>query len=65
MILSDKQYNILKWVALIALPAFGVFYAAIAKIWGLSFENEIPLTTSAIGGFIGALIKVSELNLAN
>ena len=63
MILSDNQYNKLKWIALIALPALGVFYATISKIWGLPFESEIPLTTSALGVFIGALIKISENEL--
>ena len=63
MILSDKQYNKLKWIALIALPALGVFYATISQIWGLPFESEIPLTTSALGVFIGALIKISENEL--
>lgn len=34
MLLSDKVYNILKWIALIALPAVGTLYFALANVWG-------------------------------
>jgi hypothetical protein len=63
MILPDKVYNILKWVCLIALPAFAVFYAVIAKIWGLPYEAEIPATINAVAVLIGALIGVSHLTI--
>ena len=63
MILPDKVYNILKWVCLIALPAFAVFYAVIAKIWGLPYEAEIPATINAVAVLIGALIGVSHLSI--
>ena len=63
MILPDKVYNVLKWVCLIALPAFAVFYAVIAKIWGLPYEAEIPATINAVAVLIGALIGVSHLSI--
>lgn len=63
MKLPDKLYDVLKWVCLIALPAFAVFYAVIAKIWGLPFEAEIPATINAVAVLIGALIGVSHLNI--
>lgn len=61
--LKDSVYNILKWICLIALPAMAVFYAVIAKIWGLPYEAEIPATINAIAVFIGALIGISHLNI--
>lgn len=63
MILPDKLYNVLKWVCLIALPALAVFYAVIAKIWGLPYESEIPATINAVAVLIGALIGVSHLSI--
>ena len=63
MILPDKLYNVLKWVALICLPALAVFYAVIAKIWGLPFESEIPATINAVAVLIGALIGVSHISI--
>lgn len=52
MKLPDKVYNVLKWVALICLPALAVFYAVIAKIWGLPYESEIPATINAMAGVV-------------
>ena len=41
MILNDKWYGILKWIALIFLPALGTLYFALAKIWGFPYAAEI------------------------
>lgn len=60
--LKDSTYNFLKWICLIALPAVAVFYAVIAKIWGLPYEAEIPATINAIAVLIGALIGISNKN---
>lgn len=63
MILNDKVYDKLKWICLIALPALAVFYAVIAKIWGLPFESEIPATINAVAVLIGSLIGISHINI--
>lgn len=59
MKLNDKIYDVLKWVALIVLPAIATLYTALAGIWGLPFAEEIPATITAIDLFIGALLGVS------
>lgn len=59
MKLSDKVYDILKWVALIALPAVGTLYFALAEIWGWPYANEIVGTITAIDTFLGVLLGVS------
>jgi hypothetical protein len=63
MVLPDKMYDILKWVALIALPAISVFYFTISKIWGLPYGAEITATIDAVALLIGTLIGVSHLTL--
>ena len=63
MILNNRLYDVLKWVALIALPALGVFYFTIAKIWGLPYGAEITATIDALALLIGTLIGVSHLNI--
>ena len=63
MKLPDRAYNFLKWTCLIALPALAVFYAVIAKIWGLPYESEIPATINAVAVLRGALIGVSHLSI--
>ena len=59
MILSNKVYDVLKWVALIALDAIGVCYKTLAAIWGFPFGDEVLATCTAISLCIGALIGIS------
>lgn len=59
MKLNNKAYDILKWIALVALDAFGVFYKTIGEIWNLPYGNEVLATCAAISILIGALIGVS------
>lgn len=61
MILSDKQYDILKWISQIVLPACGTLYFALAKIWGLPYGTEIVGTITAFDAFLGALLGISSL----
>ena len=61
MKLPNKVYDVLKWVALIALNAVGVLYSTIAAIWGLPYGEEVLKTCSAVALFIGALIGVSTV----
>lgn len=58
--MSNKIYDILKWVALIVLDAVGIFYQEIAGIWSLPFGDEVLKTCVALSIFIGALIGVSS-----
>lgn len=62
MKLENRQYDILKWIAQILLPAIGTLYFALSKIWGLPFATEIVGTISAIDVFLGALLGISTAN---
>lgn len=57
--LDDKIYDILKWVALVVLPAIATLYTALAGVWGLPYAQEIPATITAVDLFLGALLGVS------
>lgn len=58
--MTNKTYDILVWVAQIVLPALGAFYAAIAQIWGLLYEAELPATILAVDTLLGAILKISN-----
>jgi len=60
-ILPDKVYDILKWVAIIALPAFSVFYAKIGAVWGFLYTEQICETLDACGLLLGALLCISTI----
>ena len=62
MILSDKLYNVLKWIALICLPALATLIGVLFATWGIPYSEQIVTTINAIGLFIGALIGISAYN---
>lgn len=62
MKLKNSTYDILKWVAMICLPALGTLYFALAQIWGLPYGEEIVGTITAIDAFLGALLGISTAN---
>lgn len=59
MEMSDKIYDILKWVALIFIPALGTLYFALSAIWGLPYGEQIVGTLTAVDTFLGALLGIS------
>ena len=58
--MSNKVYDVLKWIALVALDAVGVFYKTMGGIWGLPFGDEVLATCAALSLLLGALIGVSS-----
>lgn len=63
MVLSDKTYNVLKWVGLIVLPAIATLVKAVFPVWGLPYADAIATTCTALGVFVGTLIGVSQANM--
>lgn len=59
MKLSNKTYDILKWIAQYLLPAAGTLYFAVAGIWGLPYGEQIVGTITAIDTFLGVILGVS------
>lgn len=57
--MSNKTYNVLKWVAMIVLPAIATLYLALSGIWGFPYGEEIVGTITAIDTFLGALLGIS------
>jgi hypothetical protein len=60
MKLSDKLYDILKWITLICIPALATFYVALAPIWGWPFADEVAKTATAVCTLLGALLGISS-----
>ena len=59
MIMKDTVYDILskvqRW-----LPSLGLFYVAIAKIWGLPWGSEINETIVDVATLLAATLEVSS-----
>ena len=56
---TNSVYDILskiqRW-----LPALGVFYVAVSKIWGLPWGNEVNETIMAVAALMAATLEVSS-----
>lgn len=61
MLLSNKTYDILMFIAQIVLPAIGTLYFTLAGIWGFPYGEQIVGTISALDVFLGALLKISNI----
>jgi hypothetical protein len=59
MIMSDKMYDVLKWVAQYLLPAAGTLYFALAEIWNLPYGEQIVGSITAIDAFLGIILGLS------
>lgn len=60
MKMSNRTYDILKWIALILLPAIGTLYFALAGIWGLPYAEQVVGTITAVDTFLGALLGIAS-----
>ncbi len=58
--MSNKTYDILKWIAMYFLPALGTLYFALAGIWGLPFGEQIVGTITAMDTFLGVILGISN-----
>lgn len=59
MKLSNKAYDILKWIAQLLLPAVATLYFALAGIWGFPYGEQIVGTITAIDTFFGVILGIS------
>ncbi len=57
--LSNKVYDILKYLTIIVLPASATLYTGLAKIWGFPYAAEVPATIMVICTFLGAILCIS------
>jgi len=59
MILTNRNYDILKWITLVLLPSLSVLYLALSQVWTLPFGTEVVGTLSIISLFLAALLGIS------
>ena len=62
MKLSNKAFDVLKWVAILFLPALAILIRTVFAIWKIPFGEEISNTIVALQVFLGAILGVSSLN---
>lgn len=57
--MSNRMYDILKWITMIVLPALATAYVGLASIWTWPYADEVAKTTAVICTLLGALLGIS------
>lgn len=60
--MSDKVYDVLKFIAQILLPALATLYFTLSTIWGdkvFPYPEQIEGTIIAIDTFLGVVLQIS------
>ena len=60
MKLSNKVYDILKFIAMVILPAIGTLYFGLARIWNLPYAEEIVGTITIIDTVLGTILGINS-----
>ncbi|KAA8824900.1 holin [Bifidobacterium reuteri] len=65
-LIPSRVYDILKWLALVVLPALSVLVAALGPIWGWGdLAGQIATSVNAVTLFLGAIIGASAIKAAS
>ena len=51
--MSDKVFNVIRFLSEIAITAAGVLYKTIAEIWGFGYGDAVLATCAALSTFLG------------
>lgn len=62
--MNNKIYDVLKWIALVVLPALTALWLTLANIWGFPYAEAIGATMAAVTTFLGAILGVSSVQYA-
>lgn len=58
--LSNKAYDVMKWVVSLLLPALGTLYYTLAVIWKFPYGEEVVGSLAAIALFLGVILGISS-----
>ena len=61
MTLNNRVYDILKWVALIVLPALAKLIAGVFGVWDIPYGPQIAETIEYVQLFLAAVLMVSHV----
>lgn len=59
--MSNKMYDILKWIALVGLYALATLVDGIGNIWSIPYTDQIVRTINLLGTVLGIVIGISNV----
>lgn len=60
--MSNKTYDLLKWIAQIFIPALTVFVGVVLKCFNVECTDIVVTIMTAFDAFLGALLGISTSN---
>lgn len=60
-LIPNHVYDVLKWVAIIVMPAIATFIVGLGGIWSIPYAGQLAATVTAIGVLLGALLGLSSV----
>ena len=60
--LTDKQYNVLKWIISVVLPALIVFVGIVMQTFDYVHTDVFMTIAVALETFLGTIFKFAEYN---
>lgn len=57
--MTNRLYDVLKFLAQIVLPALGTLYFTLGEIWGLPAVTEVVRSIVALDTFLGVVLHLS------
>lgn len=61
MKMSNKVYDVLKWIAMVVIPALGALYFGLAGIWGWPYGEQVVGTLTVVDTFLGVVLGISSV----
>ncbi len=58
--MSNKIFDIIRFLCEVLVPAVGTLYFGLSKIWGFPYGHEVVGTCSVIAVFLGAIIGIKR-----
>lgn len=60
-ILSDRLYQLFKWLVVLVIPAATTLYVTLAPIWGWPLADEVAKTSASVCTFLGVVLGISQV----
>lgn len=61
MRIRDDIYDILKWVAMLVLPALATLVSTLGSIWGLPYAPQVADTIVAVNAALAMILGISSI----
>lgn len=60
--INDRIYDVLKWIAMLVLPALAVLVKTVFTAWNIPYGDEISITIMALDAFLSAILGISSIS---